>query len=116
MTIHAKLLSYNETRGREEVSKGNRWSSPPASMTSRLASVIFKMTLGVNYFKREQRPTLSDNSNLDISNYIFDRVWNFFSLQKLNISSAHLKSHGESWSLQGKLKRPLTKCGLHQAF
>ena len=31
-----------------------------------------------------------------------------FSLQSLNLSSSRPESHDESWSLQGKLQRPLT--------
>ena len=34
-----------------------------------------------------------------------------FSLQNLNLSSLYPKSHDESWSLQGKLQRPLKKRG-----
>ena len=35
----------------------------------------------------------------------------FFSLQNLNLSSSYPKSNDESWSLEGRLQRPLTKRG-----
>ena len=69
-----------------------------------------RVTVGA---KSEQRPTRWVYTFRYIE-LALKKGWHCFLLQSLKLSSLRPESHDESWSLQGKLQRPLTKCGSDQ--